>query len=119
MTGVHIAPGTALAAVTSVLGRNIAFWAMAVYLALLVGLAGQSFGMMIAGLRVVTTDFRRPTIAQCVWRYFLAFALWPVIVALSIVQHRVMLHDRWSRTRLITAERALARAASTVATTPA
>ena len=38
-------------------GKTVWF---SVYMALLVALGGQSFGMMIAGLRVVTTDFRPP-----------------------------------------------------------
>ncbi|HET9030569.1 MAG TPA: RDD family protein [Candidatus Aquilonibacter sp.] len=94
------------------LGRNVDYWAAAVYFTILVGLTGQTFGMMITGLRVVTVDFRKPNLLAALWRYVLGFALFIVILPLSIIQHRIMLHDRWSRTRLVTAERAMARAAS-------
>lgn len=85
-------------------------WVAILYATLLVGLAGQTFGMMITGLRVVTIDFRPPGIGRALVRYLLAFLLWWLILPLSIVAHRVMLHDRWSGTRIITAERVLARA---------
>ncbi|MDP9110558.1 MAG: RDD family protein [Candidatus Eremiobacteraeota bacterium] len=79
------------------------------YFILLVALTGQTFGMMIAGLRVVRCDFRPPGFWRTVWRYSLTLLLWPVIVVASMVTHRIMLHDRLSRTRLITTERAMAR----------
>ena len=85
------------------------FWLAAVYLTVLVGLAGQSFGMMIAGLRVVTTDFQSPGVMRTLWRYVIALVLWFPILLLSPLMHRIMLHDRWSGTRLITAERVMAR----------
>jgi uncharacterized RDD family membrane protein YckC/Zn-dependent protease with chaperone function len=90
-------------------------WLAVLYMTLLVGLAGQTFGMMIAGLRVVTTDFRPPGIWRALWRYTIALFLWWLILPLSALTHRVMLHDRWSGTRLITAERVLARAFTPVA----
>ncbi|MEO9171194.1 MAG: RDD family protein [Candidatus Baltobacteraceae bacterium] len=90
-------------------GGGTPFWLAAVYFILLVSLTGQSFGMMIAGLRVVRTDFRPPGIWRTTWRYALALGLWPLILGLSVVTHRLMLHDRFSGTRLITAERAMAR----------
>ncbi len=99
----------------------VGYLVTALYYILLVTLAGQTFGMMIAGLRVVTVDFRRPGFFQIAWRYVMGFALLVPIVALSIIYHRILLHDRWSKTRLITAERALARAgaASTTIIAPA
>ncbi|HEV7179436.1 MAG TPA: RDD family protein [Candidatus Baltobacteraceae bacterium] len=90
-------------------GRGSPFWLGAIYLALLVSIAGQSFGMMIAGLRVVSTDFRPAGFWKVAWRYALVLTLWPVILAVSPVTRRVMLHDRFSGTRLITAERVMAR----------
>ena len=111
--GIHIAEGTPLAAVSGLFGgKNLPFLAAGLYFALLVGLAGQTFGMMITGLRVVTTDFRKPGPGLAIWRYILGFLLFWIIIPLSFIQHRVMLHDRWSGTRLITAERAMARAAT-------
>ncbi|HTU71773.1 MAG TPA: RDD family protein [Candidatus Baltobacteraceae bacterium] len=85
--------------------------AIAIYLWLLVGLTGQSFGMMIAGLRVVTTDFRGPGLARAFVRYLVAFFLWPVILVCAPFMPRLMLHDRLSGTRLIRAERIMERAA--------
>jgi uncharacterized RDD family membrane protein YckC len=88
---------------------NVAFTAL--YLWILVGIVGQSFGMMIAGLRIVTTDFQPPGIWRSLWRYALALSLWPLILICAVFMPRVMLHDRWSGTRLIRGERAMARAA--------
>jgi uncharacterized RDD family membrane protein YckC len=85
--------------------------ATALYLWLLVGIAGQTFGMMIFGLRVVRTDFRPPGLVRSLWRYLIAWMLWPFILCLSPFMPRLMLHDRWSGTRLIRAERIMARAA--------
>jgi uncharacterized RDD family membrane protein YckC len=86
------------------------FW-FPVYLALLVVVAGQTFGMMIAGLRVVRTDFGRPGIAQTLGRYAIVLLVWWLIVPLSFVWRRILLHDRLTRTRVIKVERILARAA--------
>jgi len=80
------------------------------YLAVLVGIAGQSFGMMITGLRVVTTDFRPPGLWISCWRYLVGLLLWPFILICSPFMHRIMIHDRLSGTRLIRAERILERA---------
>lgn len=81
-----------------------------VYMAALIAIAGQSFGMMIAGLRVVTVDFRRPGIGRAIARYAIVLVLWPLIVALSLFWRRVLLHDRWTRTRVVKVERVVARA---------
>ncbi len=88
------------------------FW-FAVYMALLVTLAGQTFGMMIAGLRVVTIDFRRPGVWRSAARYLLAMLLWPLIIVLSFFWRRVLLHDRWTKTRLVKVERVVARMTGT------
>lgn len=84
------------------------FW-FPVYLAVLVILAGQTLGMMIAGLRVVTTDFAKPSIARTIVRYGLVFLLWWLIAPLSLVWRRVLLHDRWTKTRVVKVERVVAR----------
>jgi uncharacterized RDD family membrane protein YckC len=100
-------------AIASMVGAFIArlgffFW-FPVYLALLVIVAGQTFGMMIAGLRVVTTDFGKPSIARTIARYLIVMFLWPLIVALSFIWRRILLHDRWTRTRVVKVERVVAR----------
>ena len=84
---------------------------LALYSALLVGLVGQTPGMLITGLRVVRPDFRPPSGLQCAWRYLTAAVLWPLIIVLSPFS-RVCLHDKLSYTRLIKTERVLARAGS-------
>jgi uncharacterized RDD family membrane protein YckC len=84
------------------------FW-FPVYLALLVMVAGQTFGMMITGLRVVTTDFRKPSIARTIGRYLIVFLVWWLIVPSSLVWRRVLLHDRWTKTRVVKVERVVAR----------
>jgi Zn-dependent protease with chaperone function len=87
------------------------FW-FPVYLAVLVIVAGQTFGMMITGLRVVTTDFHKPGIARTILRYLIVFLVWWMIVPLSFVWRRVLLHDRWTKTRVVKVERVVARLTS-------
>ncbi len=88
------------------------FW-FPLYLAVLVIFAGQTFGMMIAGLRVVTTDFRKPSIARTIVRYLIVFAVWWAIVPLSFIWRRVLLHDRLTKTRVVKVERVVARLTGT------
>ena len=95
------------------------FAALALYLAILVGLVGQSLGMMITGLRVVRTDFSPPGIWRALWRYAIGWVLWLPILMVSPIMRRVMIHDRLSGTRLITSERILARAATPSTHSPA
>ena len=92
------------------------FW-FPVYLALLVILAGQTFGMMITGLRVVTTEFRRPSLGRTLLRYLIVGFLWPLIMPLSVISRRVLLHDRLSKTRVVKVERVLTRPAPASAQT--
>jgi Zn-dependent protease with chaperone function len=91
---------------------GFAFW-FPIYLAALVIVAGQTFGMMIAGLRVVTVDYAKPSIARTIFRYLIVFALWWLIVPFSLLWRRILIHDRWSRTRLVKVERVVARIAGT------
>ncbi len=88
------------------------FW-FPFYLAVLVIFAGQTFGMMIAGLRVVTTDFRKPGIGRTIARYLIVFFVWWAIVPLSFIWRRVLLHDRWTKTRVVKVERVVARVTGT------
>ena len=103
--------GTIVARIINKLGFT--FW-FPVYLGLLVLVAGQTFGMMIAGLRVVTVDFRKPGVWRTIFRYVIAGFLWWVILPLSFIWRRVLLHDRWTSTRLVKVERVIARATSAV-----
>ena len=88
------------------------FW-FPLYLAVLVIFAGQTFGMMIAGLRVVTTDFRKPSIARTIVRYLIVFVVWWAIIPLSFIWRRVLLHDRLTKTRVVKVERVVARISGT------
>lgn len=87
---------------------------MCLYFGLLVGLMGQTAGMMIAGLRVVTTRFTQPSIWQSLWRYLIVLFFWWFIMALSPFS-RVYLQDKWSGTRMIKTERVIARAGASAA----
>lgn len=82
---------------------------LTIYLTVLVAIVGQTFGMMIVGLRVVTVDFQRSGIIRTILRYAVAAALWPLIAVISPFAHRVYLHDKLTGTRLITVERAMVR----------
>jgi Zn-dependent protease with chaperone function len=105
--------GEIVAAAVKKLGFS--FW-FPVYLAILVILAGQTFGMMITGLRVVTTDFCKPSIGRTIVRYLITFALWWLIMPLSLIWRRVLLHDRWTKTRVVKVERVVARATGSLPT---
>ena len=89
------------------------FWTP-VYLAVLVAIAGQSFGMMICGLRVVTVDFRRPGIWRTIGRYAIEGPLVALVILLSLIWRRVLLHDKLTGTRVVKVERILARGAGTL-----
>lgn len=91
---------------------GFAFW-FPVYLAALVIVAGQTFGMMIAGLRVVTTDYGKPSILRTIARYLIVFALWWLVMPMSLIWRRVLLHDLWTKTRVVMVERVVARIAGT------
>jgi Zn-dependent protease with chaperone function/uncharacterized RDD family membrane protein YckC len=109
-------PDNPFYSITSAFGNYVAsFGFLPLYLAVLVGFTGQSFGMMITGLRVVTTDFRSPGLLRSFWRYGVGFIFGVPIAFMTPFMPRVMLHDRLSGTRLIRAERILARAATGVA----
>jgi hypothetical protein len=89
------------------------FW-MPAYLALLVGVAGQSFGMMICGLRVVTVDFRRVGMWRSIGRYVIEGFLFLLVMAMSLIWRRVLLHDKLTKTRVVKVERILARSAGSL-----
>lgn len=106
---VPLSIGTAPALVGAFISRLGFFFWFPVYLALLVIVAGQTFGMMISGLRVVTTDFAKPGISRTVARYLIVFFLWWLVLASSLIWRRVLLHDRWTKTRLVKVEHVVAR----------
>jgi uncharacterized RDD family membrane protein YckC len=78
-----------------------AFLVYFLYSAILVALIGQTLGMTVFNVRVVTTGFLRPTIAQTFWRYALAFGSVVTLFVLVGLFRRVQPHDVLSRTRVV------------------
>lgn len=76
-----------------------------IYSAILVGLVGQTLGMTVMDVRVVTNAYRRPTVAQSLWRYVVAFFSTMTGIAFIGLFMRVEPHDRLSGTRLVRARR--------------
>jgi uncharacterized RDD family membrane protein YckC len=74
---------------------------MSVYVILLVGLVGQTFGMMVADLRVVGANRDRIGIGRAIGRYIsLVGSLFAIVGWFSIFR-RVQPYEKWSGTRLI------------------
>ena len=78
----------------------------AAYSALLVAVCGQTLGMIILELHVVTTGRRRPSIVASLWRYAVAYGTFITAVVLVAPFIRIQIHDRLSGTRVV-GERAL------------
>jgi Zn-dependent protease with chaperone function/uncharacterized RDD family membrane protein YckC len=82
-------------------GNGILSLAMSVYVILLVGLVGQTFGMMVADLRVVGANRDRIGIGRAIGRYVsLVGSLFAIVGWFSIFR-RVQPYEKWSGTRLI------------------
>ena len=77
-----------------------------IYSAILVGLSGQTLGMMVMELRVVTVRYARPTIVQSLWRYVAAFGSAMFAIAFFGLFMRVHPHDRLSGTRVVRGRKA-------------
>jgi len=78
-----------------------------IYSALLVAIGGQTLGMTVMDVRVVTMNFTKPSIVQSLWRYFIAFLTTMSSVALVGFFMRIHPHDRFSRTRLVGARKSV------------
>jgi uncharacterized RDD family membrane protein YckC len=82
-------------------GNGMLTLAMSVYVILLVGLVGQTFGMMVADLRVVGANRDRIGIGRAIGRYVsLVGSLFAIVGWFSIFR-RVQPYEKWSGTRLI------------------
>ena len=93
------AHGMAMSFSDSTTTTLLGFW---LYSAILVGLTGQTLGMMVAELRVVTNHFGRVGPVRAAWRYAIAtLMLLAMPVAFSGFFMRVHIHDRFSRTRVV------------------
>jgi Zn-dependent protease with chaperone function/uncharacterized RDD family membrane protein YckC len=79
----------------------VGFLAVFLYAAVLVGLVGRTFGMMILGLRVVRPDYRRVGAGRAVWRYFIAFFSLVLVFPMIGFLWRPALQDRISGTRVV------------------
>ena len=79
-----------------------------VYAVVLVALTGQTFGMMISDLRVVTADRRtRIGFGAALGRYLSFIASLFVIVGWWSLFRRVQPYEKWSRTRLVSGSPAI------------
>ena len=92
----HIVPWVAAGA-----GTMSLILGLMIYSAILVGLTGQTLGMMVMELRVVTTHHERPGIAQSIWRYVVGGVMMITQVAWVGFFLRIHPHDYASRTRLV------------------
>jgi Zn-dependent protease with chaperone function/uncharacterized RDD family membrane protein YckC len=86
--------------------NSIAFLA---YVVLFVGLAGQTFGMMIMDLRVVSERLTRIGLGRAVLRYICLLGSIVTIVGLVRILGRVQPFEKWSGTRLLAGANARAR----------
>jgi Zn-dependent protease with chaperone function len=70
------------------------------YVVILVGIAGQTFGMMILGMRVVQTNMERMNLGRALLRY----AVFVLTLPYSIFRifGRIQPFEKWSGTRLVT-----------------
>jgi Zn-dependent protease with chaperone function len=89
-------------------GSYILWLAMAVYVIVLVGLVGQTFGMMVADLRVVSANrTARVGFGRAVGRYVSLVASLFAIVGWFAIFRRVQPYEKWSGTRLVSGSAAV------------
>lgn len=82
--------------------------AFAAYVIVLVALIGQTFGMMVADLRVVRANRdSRVGFARALGRYAMLLASLVAVVGWFSMFRRIQPFERWSRTRLISGSAAL------------
>jgi len=74
--------------------------ALFVYVIILVGVAGQTFGMMILGMRVVGAKMERIGIGRALWRYVVLILTLPY--GIFRIFGRIQPFEKWSGTRLVT-----------------
>jgi Zn-dependent protease with chaperone function/uncharacterized RDD family membrane protein YckC len=85
----------------SALPDAVGFTAVFLYAALLVGLVGRTFGMMVLGLRVVRPDYRRVGAGRALWRYFVVFCSLVTVLPMLGFLWRPALQDRFTGTRVV------------------
>ncbi len=94
---VHVSAVNMAHAVDSGLGPIV----LLLYIILLVGFAGQTFGMLIMGLRVVSDRFGRIGLLRSILRYACLFGSIIALIGLWKMFSRVQPFEKWSGTRLI------------------
>jgi len=79
----------------------VGFLCVFLYSAVLVGLVGRTFGMMVLGLRVVRPDYRRVGAGRAAWRYVVAFFSLALVLPATGYLWRPALQDRITGTRVV------------------
>jgi Zn-dependent protease with chaperone function/uncharacterized RDD family membrane protein YckC len=79
----------------------VGFAAVFLYAAVLVGLVGRTFGMMVLGLRVVRPDYRRVGAGRAALRYFVAFFSLMLVFPMIGFLWRPALQDRITGTCVV------------------
>jgi Zn-dependent protease with chaperone function/uncharacterized RDD family membrane protein YckC len=74
---------------------------LVLYYALLVGFAGQTLGMMIVDLRVVSERFGRVGLVRALVRFGCLVASMVTVIGLVKIFSRIQPYEKWSGTRLI------------------
>ena len=74
---------------------------LAVYAIVLVGLVGQTVGMMVSDVRVVAVNRPRVGVGRAIGRYVSLFASVVMVFGLFTAFRRVQPFEKWSGTRLI------------------
>jgi Zn-dependent protease with chaperone function/uncharacterized RDD family membrane protein YckC len=88
-------------------GSGLIFVALGVYAVILVGLIGQTVGMMVADLRVVDVNRSRIGIGRAIARYISLAASFVVVVGWFSVFRRIQPYEKWSGTRLVSGSAAI------------
>ncbi|MGC8485330.1 MAG: M48 family metalloprotease [Candidatus Baltobacteraceae bacterium] len=98
--------------VSTLVARTLSFTFITfLYFTLLVAVVGQSFGMMIAGLRVSALDLRRPSFWQaCARGALIGLFHWPIAFLSPFTT--CWFHDWLTKTRVVAGERLIARVAN-------
>jgi Zn-dependent protease with chaperone function/uncharacterized RDD family membrane protein YckC len=78
-----------------------------VYAVVLVGLVGQTFGMMVSDLRVVAVNRPRVGVRHAIARYVLLTLSFMTVFGVFFVFRRVQPYEKWSRTRLVSGSAAI------------
>jgi Zn-dependent protease with chaperone function/uncharacterized RDD family membrane protein YckC len=89
---------------TALHALNSGAWGLLIvslYCVLLVGIVGQTFGMMVMDLRVVDANFGRVGLVRALLRYVSLIGSMVGVIGLLRIFSRVQPYEKWSRTRLV------------------